>query len=310
MQVQCLFLRGDPGQQGLPTGQGCQHQGTVVGDQLLGETLDVHRLLPQLRQLCQCRCAVLRLDGVRDPEQIAAVGDACHAADHIGVDFSGDTGTGVQNGQSVPEGTVCQTGDKLRTLRRQLQLFFPGNVLHPAGNVLRTDAGKIVPLTAGKNGGRHLLDFGGGKDKDDMGRGLFQRLQQSVEGCRGQHVHLVDDVYLVPAGAGGVGGLVPQVPDVVHAVVGGGIHLHHVQQAAVVDAFADLALPAGVSVDRMQAVYRLGKDLGAGGLAGAPDAGKKVGVSHPVCGDLVFQGGDDGTLPHHIFKPLGSPLAV
>ena len=111
-------------------------------------------------------------------------------------------------------------------------------------------------------------------------------------------------------GTGGVGGLVPQVADVVHTVVGRGVHLHHVEDAAVVDALADLALAAGVAVLRVQAVDRLGKNFGAGGLAGAAHAGKQIRMAHAPCGDLVFQGGHNGTLAHHILKPLGSPFAV
>ena len=59
-----------------------------------------------------------------------------------------------------------------------------------------------------------------------------------------------------------------------------------------------------------QAVDRLGKNFGAGGLAGASHAGKQIRMAYAPCGDLVFQGGHDGTLAHHILKPLGSPFAV
>ena len=60
----------------------------------------------------------------------------------------------------------------------------------------------------------------------------------------------------------------------------------------------------------MQAVDRLGKNFGAGGLAGAAHAGKQIRMAYAPCGDLVFQGGHDGALTHHILKPLGSPFAV
>ena len=126
------------------------------------------------------------------------------------------------------------------------------------------DAGKIVPLAPGKDGGGDLLDLRGRQNKDDVGGRLLQRFQQGVERCRGEHVHLVDDIYLIMTGAGGVGCFITQITDIVHAVVGGRVHLHHVQNAAVVDAPADLALTAGVTVLGMQAVDCLGKDLGTG----------------------------------------------
>ena len=310
LQVQRFFLRRNTGQQRLPAGQRRQHQGAVVGDQFLGQALHIHRLLPQLRQLCQRGGSVLRFQGVRNVEQVAAVGDTRHAAHHVRIDLCRDTGAGVQNGKRIAQRTIRQTGDQLRAVGGQLQLFLPGDILHPPCDILRPDAGKIVPLAAGEDGGGHFLDLGGRQNEDDVCRGLFQRFQQRIEGRCGQHMHLVDDIHLILAGAGGIGGLVPQVADIVHAVVGGCVHLHHVQQAAVVDALADLALPAGVAIYWMQAVDRLGKNFGAGGLAGAAHAGKQIRMAYAPCGDLVFQGSHDGTLTHHILKPLGSPFAV
>ena len=123
-------------------------------------------------------------------------------------------------------------------------------------------------------------------------------------------MHLVDDVNLIGADAGGIGCFVPQVADVVHAVVGGGVDLHHVQDGAVVDAAAHLALAAGVAALVVRAVDGLGEDLGAGGLAGAAGAGEQVGVTHPVGGDLVLQRGHDVLLARHVLKAAGPPLAV
>ena len=143
-----------------------------------------------------------------------------------------------------------------------------------------------------------------------MGGRLFQRFQQGVEGRCGQHVYLVDDVYLIMTGTGCVGCLVPQVADVVHTVVGRGVHLHHVEDAAVVDALADFALAAGVAVMGVEAVDRLGEDLRAGGLARAAHAGKQVGVAYAARRYLIAQRRDDAALCDDILKPLGSPFAV
>ena len=124
-------------------------------------------------------------------------------------------------------------------------------------------------------------------------------------------MHLVYNIYLITAEAGGVDGLVSQVPDIVHAVVGGGVHLGHIQHAALVDAPADLALATGVAVfGRVGAVDGLGKNFGAGGLAGAPGAGEQVGVADMAGAHLVAQGGDDGGLAHHVLKAAGPVFAV
>ena len=70
-----------------------------------------------------------------------------------------------------------------------------------------------------------LVQLRGGQNEDQVGRGLLQDLQQGVEGGGRQHVDLVDDVHPVAHRRRGVDGLVPQGPDVVHAVVGGGVQL-------------------------------------------------------------------------------------
>ena len=141
------------GQKALPARQCCQHQSTIMRDQFLCQTLDIHRLLAKLCQLGQCCGTVLRFQCVRNAEQITAVGHTCHAAHHIGIDFRRNACAGIQNGQRIAQCTVGQTGDQFRTVRRKLQLFLTCNVFHPAGDILRPDAGKIVPLAAGKNGG-------------------------------------------------------------------------------------------------------------------------------------------------------------
>ena len=281
-----------------------------MSDQFFGQPLNIHRLLTQLCQLCQRRSTILRFQCIRNAEQIAAVGNACHAAHHIGIDLRRDAGTSVQNGQCIAQSAVRQTGNQLCTVRGQLQMLFPRNILHSAGNVLGADTGKVIPLAAGQDRSRNFLDLGGGQNKDDMGRRLFQRFQQSVERRCRQHVHLIDDINLIFTGTWRVRRLVAQVADVIHAVVGCRIHLHHIEDAAVVDAPADLALTAGVTALRMQAVDRLGKNFGTGGLARAAHAGKQVSVTHAVCSDLVFQRGNDGTLTNHVLKTLRPPLAV
>ena len=152
-----------------------------MGDQLFGQALHIHRLLPQLSQLRQRGGSVLRCNGVRDAEQVAPVGDARHPADHVGVHFGGHACTGVQNGQRIAHGTIGQPGDQLRALGGQLQPLLPGDIFHPLGDILRPDAGEVVPLAAGQDGGRDFLDLGRRQDEDDMGGRLFQRFQQRVE---------------------------------------------------------------------------------------------------------------------------------
>ena len=169
---------------------------------------------------------------------------------------------------------------------------------------------EIEPLAAGQNGGRQLMHLGGGQDKHDMGRRLLQRLEQGVEGPSGQHVYLVDDIHPVFGHRRGEVDLLAQIPDVVHPVVGRGVDFHHIHDGAAVDALADVALVAGVAIHGMEAVDRLGHNLGAGGLARPAGPGEQIRVGQTAGLQFVFEGRRDVVLPIHVGERLGPPFAV
>ena len=74
-------------------------------------------------------------------------------------------------------------------------------------------------LTAGKHCGRYLFHLCCRKNEDNMGRRFLKGLQQRVE-CGGRkHMHLVDDIDLILPAGRGVFDPLPEVPDVVNAVV-------------------------------------------------------------------------------------------
>ena len=121
---------------------------------------------------------------------------------------------------------------------------------------------------------------------------------------------LVDDID--PAGdlRGGIDRVVPEGPDLVHAVVGGGVDLQHVHTAAGVDGPAGGAAAAGAAVLEVGAVEGLGQNLGAGGLAGAPGPGEQIGVADAPGLQLGPQRLGHGVLPHHIVKGLGPVFSI
>ena len=121
---------------------------------------------------------------------------------------------------------------------------------------------------------------------------------------------LVDDIDPVFAHRRSEVGLVPEVPDIVHAVVAGGIDLQDIQHRAIINAPADFAFPAGVSVLGIPAVERLGKDLGTGGLAGATASGKQIGMGRIARCYFALQCVGDMLLPDHIRKGSGTVFPI
>ena len=177
---------------------------------------------------------------------------------------------------------------------------------------------KVEALAAREDGRRDLVDLGRGQHEDDVGRRLFEGLQEGVEGLLGEHVDLVDDVHLVAAVDRRVADLVAQLADVVDAAVGGGVHLDHVERRRGGDrpaAFAHAAGRDGRLGDHVlgvgpRAVERLGQDLGHARLAGAARPGEDVGVGDGSATHGVLQGLRDVVLAGDLGEGLRAVLAV
>ena len=267
-------------------------------------------MLAQGGNLLQGFHSVPRGNGITDLKQIFAVGHARHAAHQRFIHRVGNTGAGIQDGQCITHGAIGQAADQLGGVMVQLDLFLPGHIFQPAGNFIRRNALEIIPLAAAEDSSRNLLHFRCGKDKDHMLRRFLHGFQQGIERRGRQHVHLIDDIYLILAHGRQIGGFIAQVTDIIHAVVGGGINFRYIQNGALINAFADSTFTAGVRAGGIQAVDRFGKNFGAGGFAGTAGAGKQVGMANAPGGDLVLQGRYDGFLANNIRKLARTPLAV
>ena len=144
-------------------------------------------------------------------------------------------------------------------------------------------------LAPGENGGGYLVKLRGGQNEHQVFRGFLQDLQQGVEGGGGEHMHLVDDIHALfhrwrgrrpPRPAG-------RAPDPLRC-----------WRRRPAPARPEWSRPQcrrqaghwlqGLPSTGCSAVDRPGEDLGAGGLAGAPGAGEKVGVGQTGGGYLAF----------------------
>ena len=164
-------------------------------------------------------------------------------------------------------------------------------------------------LRAAADGVGHLLRVGGGEDEDDVARRLLERLQQRGLGRLGQHVHLVEDVHLVPPRRAEVG-LLDEVAHRLDAVVARRVELVDVVADAALDVAARVALAARLAVDGALAVEHLGEDPRRRRLARAPRAGEEVGLALAAAGDGVAQGAHDVILPLDLGEPPGAVAAV
>ena len=93
------------------------------------------------------------------------------------------------------------------------------------------NAAQIEPLTTRENGRQDFLRLRRSEHELHMGRGLFQRLQERIEGRRREHVNFVDDVELEFGTGGGVFAGFAQVAHLFDAVIAGAVNFENVQRA-------------------------------------------------------------------------------
>ena len=304
----CIVAAGEQGRAPL-RGSGPDQQIPGQGGEFPQKGTDVLAPLIQLVQQQQGRAGIPGQNMLHHLGSLEVPRQAQHIQHSLLIDLPG-AGTLVQQGQGIPQSPVAEPGEELRRVLRQGHALLRGYIQQAVRDISGLDPLEGEALAPGENGGWHLVELCGGQDENEVSRGLLQYLQQGIKCRRTEHVDLVHDIHPVADVGGGVDSLVPEGPDMVHTVVGGGIQLQHIQHAAVVDAKAGVALVTGVAVHRVAAVHRLGQDLGAGSLAGAPGTGKEVGVAQAILRHLAAQSIRDMGLPHHILKGLGAPFAV
>ena len=212
----------------------------------------------------------------------------------------------LQNAEAVPHGSVGFLRHQCQGIPGDVHLFSPADSLHSFDQVVLGHPAEIQSHAPGTDGLPHLLRIGGGQDENHMCRRFFQGFQEGVLRTGGKHVHLVDDVDLVPAHHRRIVHPVDQVPYIIHTVVGCGIHLDDIQKTAFLNSFAVLAFAAGkLPVRRIAgAVQGLRQNSGRGGLTRSPSAGEQVGLAHIVRFQLMLQNPHDVLLSDDFIETL------
>ena len=124
------------------------------------------------------------------------------------------------------------------------------------------------------------MQLRGCQNKQQMLRWLFNDLQQRIECRNGQHMHLIDNIHTHLHLRRRINGIIPKIPNIIHAVVGSCIDFQNIHASAGINGLAGFAAVAGVAIPGIQAVHRLGQYLGAAGLARTAGTGKQICMAH------------------------------
>ena len=123
-------------------------------------------------------------------------------------------------------------------------------------------------------------------------------------------MHLVNDIHTVFQLCRQKRDLFLEVTHVINAVVARRVHLDHVRCAAAFNASAGITLVAGVSVSRILAIYRLGKNLGTARFSRSARAAEEISMRYFILRHLVFEDIRGCILTANIVKIHGAPFSV
>ena len=138
-----------------------------------------------------------------------------------------------------------------------------------------------------------------------LGR-LLQRLEKGVEGRRGEHVHLIDQVDLVGAAGRRVGRVLSERADTLHAVIARPIDFHHVKAASLRDLDTGVAGAARIVRRTVQTIQRFGQYASRGCLANPAGTDKEIGLCKTASLDRVLESAGDVFLTNHLLELLRS----
>ena len=168
---------------------------------------------------------------------------------------------------------------------------------------------ELEVLRATADGGQDLVRVGGGQHETHTARRFLERLQEGVRRAGAEHVHLVEDVHLRPAGRRHHRAA-HEAAHVIDLVVGRGIELEEVEAVAGLHGDARIALTARFTVAEVLTVERFRQDAGRGRLTRAARPREQVGVPLGAGPHGVAHGGDDVVLAPYLTEGPRSIPAV
>ena len=177
--------------------------------------------------------------GLEQIDHTHAIGETQHLPDIFGAHRPGRMRDGlIEQRKGIAHRAFRRARDQCQRGRLDLDFLFCGDAFEMLHQERGIDAPQIEALATRQHRHRHLADFRRGENELGVRRRLLQRLEQRVECGARQHVHFVEDIDLVARAHRRVADGVVDLPHVVDAVVGGGIHFQHVGVPALDDRLA------------------------------------------------------------------------
>src|SRR5262245_60901251 len=158
-------------------------------------------VIGERRELIESLSGIAGKNGLKQIEDAAAIGKPEQPTHGLSLDLARAEGDGaVKDRKRIAHrafGGACDQHQR-REIGRGIFLRYDAGKM--PGELLDLDALEVKALTARQDSDRNLACFSRGEYELHMLGRLFQSFEEAVEGLLRQHVHLVDDVDLVPRG--------------------------------------------------------------------------------------------------------------
>ena len=216
----------------------------------------------------------------------------------------------VEDRKRIAHSTVSLASHDIESLLLRRYTFLRSDILEIVNCVIDSYALEVIDLTATEYGGENLVLLGGGEDEDWIGGRLFERLEQSIEGPLGEHVHLIDDIDAVLAYLRGYAHLLNESAYVLDGVVARRIQLVDIETALLIESHATFTLIAGIVLRRrVETVDCFCEDTCTSGFTHPSRAAEEIGMRKPVGADGIAQRVSECRLPYHRAKCSRTILA-
>ena len=175
---------------------------------------------------------------LKEPEEIVLIEDVeVFQGIGIGEVTACEADDLVQGAQGVAHASFALLCDDLQGGFLSFDVFFLHNLLEVFDGILVGDPFEVEDLASRQDGREDLVFFRGGEDEYRVVWGLFQGLQECVEGLLCEHVHLIDDVHLVFSGLRDKSNLFDQFAYVFDGIVARRIQFMNIEGASVMERY-------------------------------------------------------------------------
>ena len=155
----------------------------------------------------------------------------------------------VEHRQRIAHTAISLLSDQVERLVVVGYALLCGDIFEVADAILDADTVEVEDLAARQDRGNDLMLLGCRQDENRVCGWLFESLQEGVERCCRQHMHLIDDVYAVATHLGRDTHLIGQRADILDRVVRCGVKFVDIERATLVERAARLALVASLVID-------------------------------------------------------------